>query len=1108
MKRILFIIAFSTCFYGLSQTPAPVVDAVRFNAKTEAQMLAFTRMTEGTACFREDTDSIWIYDGTQWNDTGSGSMTDAQVKVAYENNPDTNAFTDAEKTKLGNTVEGAHTVDTKNSQAETAANVSAEWPDLDTDGSGTKLSAGANITITGSGTIGSPYQISGSGTTNWADPVDSNITFGGDQLYNIGTASVGALGIYAATFHGSLEGSGVDVNTLNTGYVNIGGMASDLDVSGFAAGSATIFHNSTDGRTKVGIGGGATRTIAFTDELGGGSAIGTKVADYAGLAGLTGMVDGDLAIVTGEGIAGDFVYDPAQSAVDDGGTVKLGWVRQYEGPVNIEWFESDGDGTTENTAAIQAAIDVGNIHVPKGNFYFTGTLTIPANRTISGEGRESVLYPVNSTTVPISITGDNVNIRDLAIIGEATSGINISADNTVIERIHFETNGTLLNQCIRLFAANNVKVLNCTFEDVGYGIIQQTGNVSNNVLIDGCFSNNARRDFIEANCTSTAPSKNWTITNNFFQNGKNYAAAITAEAGDDYVTYRENRFIGITAVTNVIISGNTAENVAGDAAVHVEDIGSTLQIENNIFDNILGRGYIFISGPSTTLDYNETIISGNTFKRTDATTGIGNVLSLSSNRYVNEIVFSDNRVVGDVSNNLTLDISYQDNFRIHGNTFRHCTNAINALGGNDASIINNTFRDCGTALFAPTLDRTQILGNSVSDCTIGFDLHDGSTLERGARDVNISGNIFFNISGYNIVSRRDSNGFNPPERMLVSSNIFSENLGTTTFAVRIKGNAPTGSLASKDITMTNNTFMTGATYDVDGDDLNIFGNVFHVDGSNDLPSGGADGVVSNIALSGTDLNVTGSGGGFNGSVDLSSLGGGLPTGLSYHGSANKLNIWDNYNTDLMVLDFSDAENTASSFDTGLYYDSGISAFVLKHSTGNIMDMRALFTSFSQPLIVPSQTYSASGDDDRVPTRQFVREGLATRVEIHPDTGQPNPRLAIGTEAQRALATLGANDVWISTDAAPADTGTSATAVPLDGYFLGSMSSANTATVYTTDASRRKAGGYAKFLINAASEPTVDGSSTEESGATFATSTDMYLVMWYDGVAVKHFFLEK
>lgn len=47
-----------------------------------------------------------------------------------------------------------------------------------------------------------------------------------------------------------------------------------------------------------------------------------------------------------------------------------------------------------------------------------------------------------------------------------------------------------------------------------------------------------------------------------------------------------------------------------------------------------------------------------------------------------------------------------------------------------------------------------------------------------------------------------------------------------------------------------------------------------------LAAGGSDGVVTNVALSGTNLNFTGSGGGFNGTIDLSSLGGGSSSSLA------------------------------------------------------------------------------------------------------------------------------------------------------------------------------------------------------------------------------------
>lgn len=51
---------------------------------------------------------IWDVTDTVWVSSGSGtSLTAAQVKTLYESNPDTNAFTDSEETKLGGIADGA-----------------------------------------------------------------------------------------------------------------------------------------------------------------------------------------------------------------------------------------------------------------------------------------------------------------------------------------------------------------------------------------------------------------------------------------------------------------------------------------------------------------------------------------------------------------------------------------------------------------------------------------------------------------------------------------------------------------------------------------------------------------------------------------------------------------------------------------------------------------------------------------------------------------------------------------------------------------------------------------------------------------------------------------
>jgi len=61
----------------------------------------------------DDTEAIWDEDAGTWIDTGAiaTSETAATVKSKYESNADTNAFTDAEKTKLTNFTEASGITD-------------------------------------------------------------------------------------------------------------------------------------------------------------------------------------------------------------------------------------------------------------------------------------------------------------------------------------------------------------------------------------------------------------------------------------------------------------------------------------------------------------------------------------------------------------------------------------------------------------------------------------------------------------------------------------------------------------------------------------------------------------------------------------------------------------------------------------------------------------------------------------------------------------------------------------------------------------------------------------------------------------------------------------
>jgi hypothetical protein len=62
--------------------------------------------------------------------------------------------------------------------------------------------------------------------------------------------------------------------------------------------------------------------------------------------------DKQVCIVSDEDRGGVFVYNSSKSSENDGGIVFNGWVRKYEGPVNVKWFGAKGDGVTDNSNII------------------------------------------------------------------------------------------------------------------------------------------------------------------------------------------------------------------------------------------------------------------------------------------------------------------------------------------------------------------------------------------------------------------------------------------------------------------------------------------------------------------------------------------------------------------------------------------------------------------------------------------------------------------------------------------------------------------------------------------------------------------------------------
>lgn len=379
--------------------------------------------------------------------------------------------------------------------------------------------------------------------------------------------------------------------------------------------------------------------------------------------------------------------------------------------IHSEWFGLNVENGTNKNSEMRNLFSMVN----KGcTIYFNNSEFM-----VSDTEKYDILYD------NVTIIGLNVNAKDEQGV-RSDALISIKANNVTIKDCCF-TNGI---QIIYLHNCNNILVDNCVFDSTGYSIIQKVGTISDNVTISNCVCKNALFDFIEANCTSSAPSRNWKVINNVFEGCKNYPTKAT-----------ESRFVGFTAVSNILISGNNVKNVCGDAAVHLEDTADNCMIVNNTFDNVLGGwGHIVMFDANTDI-----IITGNTFRQTDAQIGQNPIMYTSE--YKGHIIFTDNLVECEKGK---LSFLFPNNAQIENNRFIGCH-----LTGlwclKDTIIETNTFKESG-----------------------GITFNKDSKYDGGYATLNckISNNVFSSTDGEHCIwFGLDNNWVSYPRKTIIDNNI-------------------------------------------------------------------------------------------------------------------------------------------------------------------------------------------------------------------------------------------------------------------------------------------------------------------------------------------------
>ncbi len=196
----------------------------------------------------------------------------------------------------------------------------------------------------------------------------------------------------------------------------------------------------------------------------------------------------------GDGGGGTFYYRATSRLEENGGTVIKGtakgrFIRSYENnAVNVKWFGAKGDGQTDDTAAIQAAIDAlpatgGTVTIPGGTYLISKTLQVgngDAGEKVStqnavkliGMGSGFADMGTASTSVVAAAAMDSVIVVNGRISDVEIAGLNINGNGKAETGLflHSFTGGYFHNLNINGFGKYGLKLMAGTAPTGNYNI--------------------------------------------------------------------------------------------------------------------------------------------------------------------------------------------------------------------------------------------------------------------------------------------------------------------------------------------------------------------------------------------------------------------------------------------------------------------------------------------------------------------------------------------------------------------------------------------------------------------------------------------------------------
>lgn len=364
-----------------------------------------------------------------------------------------------------------------------------------------------------------------------------------------------------------------------------------------ATGAATLFYKASVGMTR-----GAGQSVLHAT-YGGGLAsklcVSTTVSE---LRAETSPEEGVAYYVTDPGKEGFFVYDPADaSSPDNTGTVLVStsgvrFKRIVEQSfVNVKWFGAVGDGTTDDTAAINAAVGDGNVtvYIPEGTYMIRADATSVGQLNAGIQAKDNTTIVISPSAVLKALPSATPRYTIINIFGK--TNVTIEGGGKILgeRNEHAGTTGQW-GYGIAIGGSDHVLVRDLYIADcwgdasvVGYYMTQS--NASRNITFQNVYCDNNRRQGISVTCAENVRIESSTFVNTHGHDPQ-FGIDLEPDPGS-YVRY--------VTVTNCLFENNTGGSFTMNGTLgtveYVEFIGNTLngpasRINGLLTQNVVLKG--------------------------------------------------------------------------------------------------------------------------------------------------------------------------------------------------------------------------------------------------------------------------------------------------------------------------------------------------------------------------------------------------------------------------------------------------------------------------------------------------------------------------------------